>query len=576
MYLKKIFFFSFLFTFTFSQAQENDSISKKNYGRVFGGFESNAQWYLNDKDMGTIQPEDPLRSNSYLFVNYQIDKWTAGVQIESYLKEALLNYNPNYKGVNLGTYFLNYKTNKLDITAGHFYEQFGSGMILRAWESRNLGINTAILGGRINYKPISDLKLTALFGQQRSGFKLSDGKIFGFDSDIQLTNALKLEKSELSLGFSYVGRYEKTILPDPTFNELTNAYSGRINYSYDAFYSSVEYNYKSEDAILNTLTNKINADFVRSGNALLFNFGYSKKGLGIDATLRRTENMRFLSEREPTIIDALDESGNAKPTPSYVFSDKVVNFTPALTKQHHSLLANIYVYQAQVGVEFKSDQILKAGETGGQVDVFYEFEKETTLGGKYGTKLSFNTASWFNLPGQYRETPANYETKFFGVGTKYYSDYNIELKKKLSEKLHTGFTYINQYYNKPWVEDSSTDVNTNIVAAEFTYNFQENKSIRFEGEHLWADADFKNWAGGTLELDLNNKYSFYILDVYNYGNDNPNERNHYYNFGGAYRINSTRIGLSYGRQRGGLVCVGGVCRTVPESSGIGFTISTSF
>ena len=573
---KKIMFFGLLFSFSFLHAQENDTLPKKDFGRVYGGFESNGQWYLNDKERGRDQPNDPLRSNSYLFVNYQIGKWTAGVQVESYLKEALLNYNPDFTGVNLGTYFLNYKTNKLDVTAGHFYEQFGSGMILRAWESRNLGINSAIMGGRVIYRPISDVKLTALYGQQRSGFSVSDGKIFGFDSEFQLTNALKFEKSDLSLGLSYVGRYEKTDIPDPNFNELTNAYSARLNYSYDAFYSSIEYNYKSEDAIIDRISNQIKNDFVRSGNALLFNLGYSKQGLGIDATFRRTENMLFLSERVPTPIAALDINGLPTTKLSSEFSDKVLNFTPALTKQHHSLLANIYVYQAQVGVEFKSNQILKAGETGGQIDVFYEFAKETPLGGKYGTKLSLNAASWYNLPGQYRATPADYETNFFGVGTRYYTDYNLEIKKKVSEKLHTGFTYINQFYNKRWVEDQPVEVNTNIVAAEFTYNFQENKSIRFEGEHLWADTDFKNWVGGTLELDLNNKYSFFILDVYNYGNDDVNERTHYYNFGGAYRINSTRIGLSYGRQRGGLVCVGGVCRVVPPSSGVGLTVSSSF
>ena len=564
---QKIILFSFFFSFFFSNAQENDSLPKKDYGRVYGGFESNAQWYLNDKEMGTIHPEDPIRSNSYLFVNYQIDKWTAGVQVEAYLKEALLNYNPNYEGVNLGTYFLNYKTSKLDLTAGHFYEQFGSGMLLRAWEARSLGINTAILGGRIVYRPSSAIKLTALYGQQRSGFKLSDGKIYGFDSDFLLTDALKLENADLSVGMSYVGRYEKTDIPEPNFNELTNSFSGRVNYSIYSFYSSLEYNYKSKDAILDRISNTLNNDFIESGNAVLFNCGYSKQGLGIDATLRRTENMLFLSERVPTV-----EGDNT----SLNYNDKVLNFAPALTKQHHSLLANIYVYQAQVGVDFKSPTILKAGETGGQIDLFYDFDKETVLGGKYGTKFSFNTSVWYNLPGEYQLTPSNYSTNFFGVGTKYYSDYNFEIKKKLSEKWHSGLVYINQYYNKPWIEDASSDVNANIIAGEVIYNIQDTKSIRFEGEHMWADADYKNWLGGTLEVDLNNKYSFYLLDMYNYGNDNPDKRNHYYNFGGAYRINATRIGLNYGRQRGGLVCVGGVCRFVPESTGLGLTISTSF
>ncbi|MFA9289571.1 MAG: DUF6029 family protein, partial [Weeksellaceae bacterium] len=34
-------------------------------------------------------------------------------------------------------------------------------------------------------------------------------------------------------------------------------------------------------------------DFIKSGSAVLLNFGYSKKGLGFDTTLRRLENMTF-------------------------------------------------------------------------------------------------------------------------------------------------------------------------------------------------------------------------------------------------------------------------------------------
>ena len=568
MQFKKIIVTSFLLSFSILFSQEKDSITKKDYGRVYGGFESNAQWYMNDKEIGTIQPEDPVRSNSYLFANYQYNNWTAGVQVEGYLKEALLNYNPEFSGIGLGTYFLNYKTEKVDVTAGYFYEQFGSGMLLRAWEDRALGINTALRGGRFIFRPSSNVKLTALFGQQRSGFDVSDGKIYGFDSDFQLSEALKLEKSDLSFGLSYVGRYESIEdIPEPNFEALTNAFSGRVNYSINSFYSSVEYNYKSEDAVLNRVSNIIDNDFIKPGNAILLNLGYSKQGLGIDATLRRSENMLFLSERIPTV------SGE---NTSLNFNDKVLNFTPALTKQQHSNLANIYVYQAQVGVDFKSPTILKAGETGGQIDVFYEFAKDTKLGGKYGTKIAFNMSQWYNLPGEYQLTPSNYETNFFGVGTKYFSDYNLEVKKKLSDKWHTGFNYVNQYYNKPWIEDASSDVNTNIITGEAIYNFAETKSIRFEAEHMWADADFKNWAGGTLELDINDTYSFYIWDIINYGNDNPDKRNHYFNMGGAYRINSTRIGVNYGRQRGGLVCVGGVCRFVPESTGLTLTLSTAF
>lgn len=554
-------------------AQEKDTIqeNKKDYGRVYGGLESNSQWYLNDKGTGVNQHDapisgKPIRSNSYLLVNYQYKGFSAGVQVEAYEPNALLNYNPGFKGTNVGTFYAAYKTGKFELTGGYFYEQFGSGMLLRAWEDRALGINTALRGGRIIYRPSDNVRLTALYGRQRTGFKVADSDIYGFDSDFNLSSLFGFETSDLSFGASYVGRYEK--LPDGIagFNALTGAYSGRVNFIHNSFYASAEYSLKDKDGVLNA-QNKLDNNFVKTGNALLVNLGYSKEGLGIDATLRRTENFKFLSEREPTTVDATSSSLN--------YNDKVLNFTPALTKQHHSNLANIYVYQAQTKVDFIGTTIMKAGETGGQIDVFYNFAKESALGGKYGTNVAFNASSWYNLAGNYRLSPPDYSTKFFGVGEKYYSDYNIEVKKQLSDTWHTAFYYIQQFYNKEW-QEGGDKVHTNIVNAEAIYNFTPTRSIRLEGEHMWADADKKNWAGGTLELNIDDKYSMYFWDIYNYGNDDETKRTHYYNVGGAYRIGATRIAANYGRQRGGLVCVGGVCRFVPESTGFTLNISTAF
>lgn len=115
----------------------------------FGGFESNAQWYLNDKALKVSHPESPIRSNNYLFLNSKFKKFSAGIQIESYEQKALLNFNPGYKNTNLATYFLQYQNNKIDLTAGFFYEQFGSGLLFRGWEDRSLGINNALSGGKI-------------------------------------------------------------------------------------------------------------------------------------------------------------------------------------------------------------------------------------------------------------------------------------------------------------------------------------------------------------------------------------------------------------------------------------------
>jgi hypothetical protein len=69
---------------------------EKNKGLLYGSFESNSQWYLNDEINGRDlkHPEDPFRSNNYLQLNYNYSRWTTGLQIESYAPQALLNYNP--------------------------------------------------------------------------------------------------------------------------------------------------------------------------------------------------------------------------------------------------------------------------------------------------------------------------------------------------------------------------------------------------------------------------------------------------------------------------------------------------
>ncbi len=520
---------------------------------------------------GIAQPENPVRSNNYFFVNYNYKNFTAGIQAEAYENEALLNFNPKFNKSSVATYFVNFKNKTFDITAGYFYEQFGSGLILRTWEDRALGINNALRGIRVVAKPTEYITLTGLYGQQRSGFEISEGKITGFNAEVSLSDAFKLKTFEWSFGASYVGRHEKTTIENPNFEPLTIASAHRMNFAYKSFYANYEFVSKSRDAFVTT-DPFIDNYFVKTGNAVLVNLGYSKNSLGIDLSLRRIQNMGFYSERLPNVYP----NTSAGPATSYNFNDKTLNFVPGLTKQHHYNLANIYVYQAQNRVEFKENDVMKAGEIGGQIDLFYNFKKGTKLGGKYGTKLAVNLAHWSNLSGNYEASPRNYETDNLGFGQKYFSDYNFEITKKVSQKLHLGFTYINQYYNRQYIEDKPDQIKTNIVGAEGTYTFGKNKSIRFVVEHLWTHEDRKNWVGGTVEFNFANKYSLYIWDIYNYGNKVAGNQTNYYNVGGSYRIKSTRIAMNYGRQRGGLVCVGGVCRFVPESTGLSLSLNTSF
>jgi hypothetical protein len=498
-------------------------------------------------------------------VNTAYKNWTAGVQVEAYENQSLLNYNPKYQNTNLGTYFVQFKSKKIDLTGGYFYEQFGSGLLYRSWEDRALGINNALCGARLIYQPTDFIILKTIAGEQRTGFELSKGTIFGGDLEIKLTDFFRMKTSDLSFGMMYVFRDENLDnLVDPKFSPLTNAFGTRINFTHNSFYSSVEYDLKSEDAIVQS--EQLRPNFVKPGNALLLNMGYSKKGFGIDGTFRRMENMGFYSERLA--------KGN-------LYNDRILNFIPSLTKQHHSNLANIYAYQAQPNVYVTWQNgagIGKAGEIGGQVDLFYNFKKGSSMGGKYGTKMAVNFSNWHALSGDFYSPIADYKTDFLSFGKKYFSDLNVDFTKKWSPTWQSELTWIHQYYDKKLITENFAYgvIKTHIVALESTHRFGKDQSVRWVAEHMWANADKKNWASATLEYNVNSKWSIFSTDLYNYGNDELYQRNHYYSLGSALRYKSTRVAASYGRQRGGLICVGGVCREVPESSGVSLSLNTSF
>ena len=256
-----------------------------------------------------------------------------------------------------------------------------------------------------------------------------------------------------------------------------------------------------------------------------------------------------------------------------MFITKVLLTT--LTKQHDYSLTNLYVYAAQPNVSFQSKDLTKAGEIGMQADLYYFIEEETFLGGKYGTNLSINASVWNNLNGNYDYVNQNYDVDLFGFGEKYFSELSLEIRKKWSTKFDNIILFVNQFYNKKFVEETTGEVKSSIVVLENTYKINDKKSIRLELQHLSTKDDTKNWSAFAIEYNLNSAFSVYFSDLYNYQNPTEEKKVHYYNLGGSYSKGINRYTINYGRQRGGLVCTGGICRYVPESTGLSFSITTS-
>ncbi len=119
-------------------------------------------------------------------------------------------------------------------------------------------------------------------------------------------------------------------------------------------------------------------------------------------------------------------------------------------------------------------------------------------------------------------------------------------------------------------------VNSHIAIADVTYKFTPRKSLRTEVQGLWTKEDMGNWTAILLEYTISPHWFFSATDQWNYGNPDINKRIHYLSASFGYTRKATRVQFTYGRTREGGVCVGGVCRQVPASSGLSLSITTNF
>ena len=520
----------------------------------YGSFESNGVYY---EDSESTDYNKKFASNSYLNLKYNLNnKWVFDLQTESYIPKQLQNYSDLLEDTFISTFSIDFNTTNFNFTLGTLYEQFGSGILLRTWEDRQLGINNSLWGIRSSYNK-DNLSFVLLGVIKKKANTISEGKVFGFDSEFVVYDD-KNSFRNLILGLSYLGRLEAPHYVSYPFEDLTNSFSGRIDYNSNNFYMNYEYAYKTKDGVVKF--NSVSETFVKNGNAHLINIGLIKDGLGLDFTFRRLENMGFYSERV--------EFGSP-------YFETTLNYLPALTKQHDYLLTNINVYQSQPNISFQDPSLMKAGEIGFQLDAYYNIKKETFIGGKYGTKISLNISKWNNLKGNYDYDNEDYDLDLLGFGEKYFSEQSLEIRKKWTNSFSNIILFVNRYYNKRFVEEKVGEINSKIIVFDNTLKLSGEKSTRFEIQHLFTEDDKKNWFGYGIEYNFNYNFSAYFNSIINYENEiesNPT----YSNIGVSYSKNASKFMVSYGKQRGGLMCYGGVCRYVPEFKGLSFSIITSF
>lgn len=549
--------------------------------KVNGSFQVDGTYYWEDQGIGiTSEAINGQKFGAYGFgkVQYQLGNFSAGMRYEAYQITPMSGFDTGLNGTGVANFFASYDNGTIGVTVGDIYDQFGNGLIFRTYEEWTLGYDNSLRGIRAVFRPYDGITIKGVYGRQRLNWEKYDDKglVRGIDGEWDLNqsiNAWKHSKLHATLGASLVSKYESEKKSTDNFilPQNVGAYAGRFNLGYGRFNLSAEYARKINDP------QPVAEHYMiyRDGQELLASLSYSQKGLGIVLQVKRVDNMNFKSKRGSD--------------PKYLN----IGFVPPINYTHTHSLPSMFQYATNPW-----------GEMGIQFQVNYTIPKKTILGGKYGTKLAFNYSQvndikrdsitvngvkTIDVPGT-----KGYDSPFFAIGDRmFYRDINFEIEKKISAKWHLNLMYINLYYDMEAIENhpGAEAVEANIAFGEVIYKINRKHSVRLELQHMWdnigkdheidpSHVDYYkkrgNWFAFLLEYTIAPKWFISVADKYNYGNPIEDNRDHYFTGSFGYIKDQTRIAISGGRQSEGLVCVGGVCRPVPASSGISLTVTTSF
>lgn len=498
-------------------------------------------------------------SNTYLDLGIRWDHNTnnnAGFRGLEFITRAeltewpMLGYDTDFGGYGISHLHVGANFDWGKITIGDVYGQFGSGMVLRLYEDRALGVDNALRGGKIEATLYKGIYFTALGGKQRRYWNCYDDGAWGWNykQDAVLGANLELGLQEwipqlqdaganLTIGGSYVSKYQKadTILfIDPStmqaymYNlpDWVGTGSVRTQLQMKGWNAMVEYAYKANDpSILNNYS-------YNHGEALLMSLSYSQKGLAVLAQVKRSENMSFRSDRQANLIAG------------------TINHMPPFAMQHTYMLTSLYPYSTD----------LIANEWAFQGEVRYTWKRGTAMGGKYGTTLKLNAShirgtsdTWFGMS----EEP-------------YYTDVNLELNKKINKQWYIGAMAMYQTYNKRIIGKSGI-ARSGIGVVEAKYAMNKKVQMRAELQYLYSRQYEGQWIAALYELSLWRQLVLSGQWMYNIGHAPDATNGHYYTVAATYTHGAHRLMAGYTKTRAGFNCSGGVCRYVPEQQGVTLT-----
>ncbi len=548
----KIILIALLLAYCLSNNLQAQDKKKQNRGILSGDLQLNTKLYEPDSARNAIgnpfYETQFYGADAWLQLNYRVGGFDMGLRFDMFQNTAIFNPTVPFSDQGIGRWYISKKIKKLTITAGYFYEQYGSGITLRAYEARPLGIDQALFGVNLRYDLNDDWTIKAFTARQKNRFDFYRPILKGFNVD----GYAKLGPEEgkqitLQPGISFVNRTIDSETMDAIAAELNSIVypvAERFLPKYNVFVGSI-YNHlqagnigwrvelaaKSEDVVRNASGRLINPS---SGYVIYNSLTYSKRGFGLVLQSKYTKNFDF------------------RVSPNELLIRGVVDYLPALTRQNTYRLLSRYNAATQ-----------PLGEL--------IFTADLTFRPKKGLFVTAHFSNMNDLDGNnlFREI---------------YADIEIKQRKK-PWKIITGIQTID--YNQQIFEQKGDFVHTLTPFIEYNYKFTRKKSMRLEAQYMLTKRNYRlfgsedpnpdksqdlgDWAWLLAEFNIAPHWSFSAGSMYNFDQELL-----YPALLVVLTQKATRFSLGYGKQPEGVICTGGICRFEPAFSGVQFTLTTNF
>ena len=518
----------------------------------FGSLQHDGLFAMSDEAIGTESYSFPYLSNTYLNLSLT-SKWVnAGLRLET-MQAPLPGFEAGFKGSGIGNLYVQGNWGWGKLTIGDVYSQFGSGLILRLYEERSMGIDNSLRGARLELTPDKGIHIEAIGGKQRVYWNCYDhtawnldftkGAVVGADAEVDIdewSERMQQAGVTLNIGASWVSKYQPqdtvfySLIPSVMYNlpRWVGSADARFSIGYQGFKLLAEYAWKANDPSVDNLFS------YKHGEALLLSASYSRRGMSLLLQAKRSQNMSFRSDRMARGIAAH------------------INHLPPFTQTHTYHLADLNAYATQL-----------QGEWAFQGELWYTWKKRTAMGGRYGTTLRLQGA---HIRGT---TPQSWVSM---TKEAYYTDVNLELQKRIAGKWYLNAMYMYQTFNAPVIEGSGELCRSHILVADVKYVTSDKVEMRAELQYLYSKQDEGQWIYALYELSLFNDLMLSVSDMYNIGGTDLSSKLHYYMAAVTYQKGAHRLMASFGRTRAGYNCTGGVCRYVPAQKGVNLSYNFNF